>query len=142
MKSDQFARIKHGRLDRVRRHLFDPTLTDKQRRELRREVRRRESLGNQRRRDPLIRNRINASIRSVTTPRSLRSTASRYKNAMTPSQRRNVASKSKTVRQDTEDRLLANLYRHQDYKKFLASIRTLRKDLQTSKDMLSRNRVR
>lgn len=137
MKTTEFKRIKDGRLDRLRRHVFDASLTPKQRRELRREVRRREQLMTEHKLNRQLKNRVNATIRSSTTPRSVRATASRYKNVMTNAQRANMHDQATRVRKSTEAKYLAQFEKNGNYKKLFASLRELKRLITRAKNTMA-----
>lgn len=126
MRQQDFKKIKDGRIDRLRRHLFDASLTPKQRRELRREVRRREQLANERALNRQLPNRINASIRASQTPQTARVTASRYRNAMTNTQRANLKNQLARVSKNAEIKHVKQFHKNGDHAKLLESLRRLR----------------
>jgi CRISPR/Cas system-associated endoribonuclease Cas2 len=127
MKQQDLKKIKDGRIDRLRRHLFDASLTPKQRRELRSELRRRERLANERLLNKQLKNRINASIRASHSPHHARVTASRYKNAMTNAQRENLKNQLVRVSKNAEHRHVRQFYRNGNHVKLLDALRNLRR---------------
>jgi hypothetical protein len=121
--------------------MFDPTLTPKQRTELRKEVRRRERLGDQRQGNTVYGNRVNSSIRAATTPIGVLQTASRYKNAMTPNQRENMVQRARNVRATHEDKALKRFFESRNQQELLKSLRDLKKTVKTTADYMKRNRL-
>lgn len=138
MKRDQFKKIKEGRLDTIRRHLFDPALTDKQRVELRKVVRRRERLANEHASDRLLSNRINASIRASITPKAVRQTASRYRDVMSGSQRGNALTRLRNVVHKEEQQHLAQFKKSKDYAQLLKALRDLKTAVRNTKTYVGR----
>ena len=121
--------------------MFDPTLTPKQRTELRREVRRRERLGDQRQANTVYPNRVNSSIRAATTPTGVLRTASRYKNAMTPNQRANMVQRARHVRETHENTALKRFFETKNQQELLKSLRDLKKTVKTTADYMKRDRL-
>ena len=142
MRRDLFKRIKDGRLDRIRKHLDDESLTTKQRQELRKEVRRRESLLRQHSRNQNLMPRINHAIRASTTPLSVRQTASRYKNVMTPNQRANILNVLRRVRKNAEDKHMNMFLMTRNYEALLRELRKIKTHAASVRDALSRSKIR
>lgn len=142
MRRDQFLRIKSGRLDRLRRHMFDANLTPKQRTELRKEVRRRERLGNERATNRYYTERVNASIRGATTPTSLQRVAKRYQDGMTTNQRANIKAKANRLRANEESRAMTHFQKTKNYQKLLKALRDLRHSVAATKNHMSREPLR
>jgi predicted nucleic acid-binding OB-fold protein len=138
MKLSQFKKIKDGRIDHLRRHMFDPELTPKQRQALRREVRRREKMDNQRQLDRQIVNRINASIRASVTPQMARVTAMRYKNAMTPNQRRDLESQVTRAAKNAERQYVKQFMRTGNATALLASLRALKRTVASTRHAIGK----
>lgn len=141
MRRDQFLRIKSGRLDRLRRHMFDADLTPKQRTELRKEVRRRERLGNDRVMNKYYTERVNASIRGASTPKNLQYVAKRYQDGMTPNQRANIKNKANRLRRNQESKVMTTFQRTKNYKALLKALRELRKTVMTTKNHMTRRPI-
>lgn len=137
MKSQEFKRLKNGRLDRLRLHLSRDDITKKQRAILRKEIERRTNIANQHARNKYLRERINLSIYDAKTPWDLMMVASRYKNVIRKPQINNLLQKSKQVAIDQEKRIMNRFRATRNQTQVLKSLRNMKRTLSKTKDILT-----
>lgn len=131
MRRDLFKEILDSRVNTMRKYLNDPTLTPKQRNELRKAIRRRHKIANDVKRNKQRNERINYSIYASQTPKQVRSVASRYRNSMSLGQRQNTINQMKLVRQKEEEAILRHFLRGHDTANYRRLLRNLR-DMKTN----------
>ena len=133
MKHSEFKKIKDGRLERLRLHMFREDLTPKQKRALRKEIDRRIELGNKRQSNRFMKERINIGIYDAKTPMDLFLVASRWKNAMTPDQRVRVTQKANQLAQVAQAKAIRS---GQGYTNILRDIRDAKRNSMRTKNMV------
>jgi len=136
MKSDEFKRLKNGRIDRLRFHSVRDDLTPKQRGILLKELSRRQNLANKHARDKYSQQRINIAIYDAQTPHDLFVVASKFKNVMGTNQRKRVLEKSNQIGLEAERRLMQTLKKTGNHMAAFKSIRNLKTKLSKTKDVL------
>ena len=128
MRRDLFRDVLDSRINTMRKYVVDPSLTPKQRAELKKAIQRRERVGNNMKSNKYIGQRVNTSIYSTRSPKNLRAVASRYRNALTPNQRSDLLDQLQFLRLQAEQESLRNfLRRGGDPQKLLRDLRELRR---------------
>jgi len=140
MRRDMFKQILDSRINVMRKYVVDPTLTTKQRQELKKSIRRRERIGNDLQRNKYRKNRVNMEIYSARSPKTIRTIASRYRDHLLSDQHNELMNRAKIVRQKAEqDSLKQFMATKGNYRKLLANLRAMQLNLAKTKRHLKRS---